>query len=146
MTRKEIVILASIIEKETGLSSERELISSVFHNRLQKNMRLETDPTIIYGILDRTKTLTKNIRKKDIRRKDDYNTYTFKGFPKGPISNPGKKALIASLTPKKSDYLFFVSRNDGSHVFSKTYSEHVKAVARYQLSGKAVRRKTLKKQ
>ncbi len=142
MTRKEIVILASIIEKETGIPSERRLISSVFHNRLSKNMRLETDPTIIYGILDRTKKTPKNIRKKDIRTKDDYNTYILKGFPKGPIGNPGQESLLASINPQKSNYFFFVSRNDGSHFFSSTYEEHLKAVRQYQLSRPAVRRKT----
>ena len=137
MTREEVVILASIIEKETGAEHERTLISSVFHNRLVKNMRLETDPTILYGILDETQKASKNIRKKDIRRKNDYNTYTFRGLPKGPIANPGKEALIAALRPESSDFFFFVSRNDGTHFFSKTYAEHVKAVRRYQLSRRA---------
>lgn len=133
LTVHEHVILASIIEKETGVPEERPLISSVFQNRLRKKMRLQSDPTILYGILDEKKVLKKNITKKDILHKDRYNTYRIHGLPYGPIANPGKEALISVLEPEESDFLYFVSKNDGSHKFSKTYKEHLKAVRLYQL-------------
>lgn len=137
LTDHEIVILASIIEKETGAPEERPLISSVFHNRLKKAMRLQTDPTVLYGILDQTHEMKKNITKKDLTKWTRYNTYTFKGLPFGPIANPGKEALVAAVKPEKTDYLYFVSRNDGTHVFSETYNQHLKAVQKFQLDRKA---------
>jgi UPF0755 protein len=136
MGRHKVVTLASIIEKETGAPEERPLISSVFHNRLAKNMRLQTDPTIIYGILQKSGVMPSNIRKKDILEPTDYNTYTIFGLPPGPISSPGQLALEATLYPEKSDYLYFVSKNEGRHYFSKTYDEHKKAVEKYQLNSK----------
>ncbi len=129
MTDFQVIILASIIEKETGKAEERKIISSVFHNRLKKNMKLETDPTVIYGIKD----FNGNITRKDLERKTPYNTYIIKGLPKGPISNPGLDSIKAALYPAKTKYLFFVSKNNGSHYFSKKYSEHLKAVRKYQL-------------
>ena len=133
LSRHEAVILASIVEKETGLAKERSLIASVFYNRLNKGMRLESDPTILYGMMRKAGGLVAlNIRKKDILQKTPYNTYRLSGFPAGPISNPGEESLKAVFEPAKSDFLYFVSRNDGSHVFSKTYREHEKAVDRYQ--------------
>jgi len=132
--RHSIVTLASIIEKETGAAEERPIISSVFHNRLNKKMRLQTDPTVIYGILDKTGVMTKNIRKKDLREPNKYNTYTFRGLPVGPIANPGKEALLAALQPEPTDFLYFVSRNQGTHVFSKNYRDHTNAVRRFQLN------------
>ena len=133
LSRHEAVILASIVEKETAQSQERSLIASVFYNRLGKKMRLESDPTILYGMMREVHDLVPlNIRKKDLLRKTPYNTYRLSRFPAGPISNPGEEALKAVFKPKKSDFLYFVSRNDGSHVFSKTYEEHKKAVDRYQ--------------
>ena len=133
LTRHELVILASIVEKETGLSTERALIASVFYNRLKKSMRLESDPTILYGMMREQGGLIElNIRKKDILRKTPFNTYRLFGFPAGPIGNPGGKALKAVLNPADSSFLYFVSRNDGSHVFSKSYKEHKKAVDYYQ--------------
>ncbi len=135
LNRHESVILASIVEKETGLPVERPLIASVFYNRLQKKMRLESDPTILYGMMKEAGGLIPlNIRRKDILKHTPYNTYRIKGFPAGPISNPGKHALQAVFKPKLSDFLYFVSRNDGSHVFSKTYKEHKKAVDFFQKS------------
>lgn len=137
MSRHEIITLSSIIEKETGIASERPLISSVFHNRFKKNMRLQTDPTIIYGMaLDRREMPT-NITRADLRRPHPYNSYLNHGLPPGPISNPGKKAMLAALFPAKSDYLFFVSRNDGTHVFSSSYQDHSAAVRKFQLDPKA---------
>lgn len=135
LSRQKLVTLASIVEKETGLARERDLIAGVFYNRLKKGMRLESDPTILYGMMREAGALVPlNIRKKDILRKTPYNTYRIPGFPAGPISNPGKKALKAVFEPEKSSYFYFVSRNDGSHVFSTTYKEHEKAVRLYQKS------------
>ena len=124
----QVVILASMIEKETGTDSERENISAVFHNRLRKGMRLECDPTVIYGMGDSYKG---NIRKKDLLTKTPYNTYQIYGLPAGPIANPGKEALHAALNPSDVTYLFFVSKGDGSHYFSNDYRSHVNAVNKY---------------
>ena len=132
LSEHELIILASIVEKETGAGFERPLIAGVFYNRLRKKMRLESDPTVIYGMWERDKFFKGNIRRKDLRRANPYNTYTIAGLPKGPVSNPGINALRAVLYPKPSEYLFFVSRNDGTHVFSKKYSDHKKAVFRLQ--------------
>ncbi len=125
----EVVTLASIIEKETGDASERPLISSVFHNRLKKNMRLESDPTVIYGIKD----FDGNIKRRHLRMLTPYNTYKIKGLPLGPIASPGELSIKAALYPEKSDYLFFVSKKDTTHKFSKTIQEHNRAVRKYQL-------------
>lgn len=132
-SRHAIVTLASIIEKETGAPFERPMISSVFHNRIQKGMRLQSDPTIIYGQLDVNNVFLSNIRKSDIVAPTKYNTYTVKGLPYGPISNPGREALKATISPAKSSFFYFVSKNDGTHVFSETYEQHLKAVRAYQL-------------
>ena len=125
----EIITLASLIEKETGLESERKMISSVFHNRLRKNMRLQTDPTVIYAI----EKFDGNIRKRDLKIDSPYNTYRYKGLPPGPIASPGIKSIVAALSPVESDHLYFVSRQDGSHHFSSTLAEHNRAVQKYQL-------------
>jgi UPF0755 protein len=129
-TLKEVVTLASMIEKEAGVPSERPLISSVFHNRLKKGMRLQSDPTVIYG----DTTFEGRIRTRHLQRKTEYNTYQMHGLPKGPIANPGAKAIEAALFPAKSDFLFFVSKNDKTHYFSKTLAEHNRAVRKYQLN------------
>ncbi|MGH1467441.1 MAG: endolytic transglycosylase MltG [Bdellovibrionales bacterium] len=133
----ELVILASVVEKETGASHERPLIASVFWNRLRKRMRLQSDPTTIYGQWVKTGERLFNIRKRHLLEKSDYNTYTTRALPVGPISNPGYEALKAVCEPAKSDYLYFVSKNDGTHYFSKTYKEHSAAVRRFQMSRKA---------
>ena len=140
----QVVILASIVEKETGMDFERPLISSVFHNRLRKKMKLQTDPTILYGILKKTGKETNNIRKKDILAPTEYNTYVIKGLPPGPISNPGVEAIKATLKPEKSDKIYFVSKNDGTHVFSRNYKDHMKAVWKYQKNLKMRRKKVSK--
>jgi len=129
LSMHEVVTLASIVEKETAVPAERPLIASVFRNRLRRGMRLETDPTVIYGIPD----FDGNLRRRDLENAaNPYNTYQIPGLPPGPIANPGAAALRAVVSPDESEYLFFVSRNDGTHVFSKTYSEHVRAVDQYQ--------------
>ena len=125
----EVVTLASLIEKETGKDEERKLISSVFHNRLKKNMLLQTDPTVIYAITN----FDGNIRKKDLYIDSPYNTYKYRGLPPGPIANPGLKSVIAALEPIDSGYLYFVSRKDGSHQFSSNFMDHKRAVQKYQL-------------
>lgn len=136
-TRHQVVTLASIVEKETGAPDERPLIASVFLNRLRKNMLLQTDPTILYGMADLSGKLESNIRKADILRPTRFNTYVIKGLPPGPISNPGKDALLAIFKPAQSNYLFFVSMNEGRHAFSETYQQHSEAVKKYQLDRKA---------
>lgn len=129
MTELEVVILASIIEKETGAPEEREQVSAVFHNRLRKRYRLQTDPTVIYGL----ENFNGNLTKKDLRTDHPYNTYTRSGLPAGPIANPGKASLMAALYPAKVSYLYFVAKGGGTHVFSNTLVEHNRAVAIYQL-------------
>lgn len=137
MSRHEIVTLASIIEKETGAPEERPLISSIFHNRLKIGMRLQTDPTIMYGILVQTGVPKMNITKQDLLTPTLYNTYTIKALPPGPIANPGREALLAAMKPAESKYLYFVSRNNGTHEFSEDYGGHKKAVQSFQLNAKA---------
>jgi UPF0755 protein len=132
MPMKDVIILASIVEKETGLAEERPMIASVFLNRLKQGMRLESDPTVIYGI----RGFNGNLTRKDLREPTPYNTYVIRGLPIGPIANPGLEAIKAVLFPEETDYLYFVSKNDGSHQFSKTLSEHNKAVRMYQGGGR----------
>lgn len=136
-TRNQIVTLASIIEKETGAPEERPLISSVFHNRLQKGMRLQTDPTVLYGKAEKIGTFAINITRADLTTPTPYNTYTITGLPPGPIANPGREALAAAIAPKTSTYLYFVSQNNGTHIFSSDYESHNKAVKRFQVDPKA---------
>jgi len=127
----EVITLASIVEKETGAKFERPLIAGVFHNRLKKKMRLQSDPTTIYGIFE---NFDGNLRKKDLLQKTPYNTYKINGLPKGPISNPGLASIKAVLSPKAHPFLYFVSQNDGTHVFTKSYKEHLAAVRKWQLN------------
>ena len=129
MSVHEIVTLASIIEKETGDPAERPLISSVFHNRLRRKMRLESDPTVIYGIKD----FDGNIKRRHLHARTPYNTYVIKGLPPGPIASPGSSAIEAALYPADTSFLFFVSKKDKSHHFSTTIREHNRAVRKYQL-------------
>jgi UPF0755 protein len=131
MTIREIVILASLIEKETSLPEERELVSAVFHNRLKKGMKLDCDPTIIYA-LKQDGMFQGRLRTKDLKFDSPFNTYLNPGLPPGPIANPGRETLRAALYPATEDYLFFVSKNDGSHQFSRTFREHQNAVNTYQ--------------
>jgi UPF0755 protein len=131
MTENDVLTLASIIEKEAVFDSERPLISAVYHNRLKKNMKLQADPTVLYGV----KRRWKRIRYKDLKRSTPYNTYVIKGLPPGPIASPGEKSIRAALYPADVNYMFFVSKNDGTHYFSSTGEEHVKAVNFYQVNG-----------
>jgi UPF0755 protein len=120
--------LASMIEKESGVNGERPVVSAVFHNRLKKGMSLDCDPTVIYG----TKGFGAPITRTDLRTFTPYNTYSFKGYPAGPICSPSKASILAALNPADVDYLYFVSKNDGTHVFSRDMAEHNKYVTMYQ--------------
>ena len=125
----QIVTLASIIEKETGAPFERPLISSVFHNRLKKGMRLEADPTVIYGL----KNFNGNLTRKHLTTWSPYNTYKIKGLPIGPIACPGASAIEAALYPADTRFIFFVSKRDTTHKFTTTLKDHNKAIRKYQL-------------
>ena len=127
----EALVLASIVEKETGVATERALVASVFINRLNKNMRLQSDPTIIYG-LKKGQVLGRPIRKSEIKKPTAYNTYVIRGLPPTPIANPGLHALEATLNPAKTDYLYFVADGKGGHVFAKTLSAHNKNVENWR--------------
>lgn len=129
----EVLTLASIVEKETGDKAERPMIAGVFLNRLKINMRLQSDPTTIYGMWEKYKG---NITRNDLLTPTPYNTYTIPGIPKGPICNPGIKAIEAVLNPAAHKYLYFVSQNDGTHVFSENYESHQKAVENWQKNAK----------
>jgi UPF0755 protein len=124
----EIMTIASIIEKETSDPGERPLVSAVIHNRLKKNIPLQSDPTVIYGIPE----FNGNLTRQDLRRYSPYNTYIIAGLPPSPISNPGTDSIMAALSPAPIDYLYFVSKNDGTHHFSLTLKEHNEAVDKYQ--------------
>ncbi len=135
-TPYEALILASIVEKETGVASERPMIAGVFINRLNKGMKLQTDPTVIYGMGDK---YTGNIRKKDLKTDTPWNTYTRKGLPPTPIAMPGREAIDAVMHPAKTSALFFVAKGGGAHHFSDSYKQHKQAVVKYLLNGNANR-------
>lgn len=127
-TIHEIVTLASIIEKEVRVGEERPLISAVYRNRLRIKMKLDSDPTVIYGL----KNFDGNLTKADLKTETPYNTYRRRGLPPGPIANPGEASLWAAVQPADVKYLYFVARNDGTHEFSNSYKAHLRAVRKYQ--------------
>ena len=124
----EVVTRASIIEKETPLNSEKPLVSAVIDNRLKIGMRLACDPTVIYALGDE---FDGNLTKKDLKYQSPYNTYVVSGLPPGPIASPGKESLEAAMNPANVNYLYFVSKGDGSHYFSDNYRSHVNAINKY---------------
>jgi len=141
-TEHQIVTLASIVEKEAKVSSERKLIAAVYHNRLKQGMRLQADPTAVYG----TKAWITKVTSQDLKRRSPYNTYLHKGLPPGPIANPGEAAILATLYPDNVDYLFFVARGDGSHFFSRDFDTHEKNIGRYRSNKKMAKRRVRVKQ
>jgi UPF0755 protein len=130
-TPEQALILASVVEKETGVASERPLVAAVFVNRLKRGMRLESDPTIIYG-LTRGEPLGRGLRRSEIDRQNAWNTYQIDGLPPTPICNPGRDAIVAVLNPPVSDSLFFVADGSGGHAFAATYAEHLRNVANWR--------------
>ncbi len=132
LSMRKVLILASLVEKETARKVEKPLISAVFLNRLKKGMRLECDPTVIYGIKLEDPNFNTRLRTKHLKKVTPYNTYRIFGLPKGPICNPGLGSIKAVLNPAETDYLYFVSKNNGTHQFSKTLREHNRAVYEYQ--------------
>lgn len=131
-TKEEALIMASIIEKETGISSERKDVAAVFVNRLNKGMRLQTDPTVIYGLTLGKETLGRGLRRSELDKETPYNTYVISGLPPTPIANPGKESIEAALNPSKSDNLYFVADGNGGHVFARTLAEHNRNVAKWR--------------
>lgn len=139
-TPEEAIILASVVEKETGVASERELVAGLFTERLRRGMRLESDPTVIYGV-SKGEPLTRTINGREVRRTlyrseldrpTDWNTYEMDGLPKTPICNPGREAIAAVLNPPETDYIFFVADGKGGHLFAETLAEHNRNVAAYR--------------
>ncbi len=131
-TKQDALILASIIEKETAVASERALVASVFLNRLKKGMRLQTDPTVIYAITNGEFNFGRKLYRKDLQYDNPYNTYKYYGLPPGPICNPGEESIVAALNPEHSDYYYFVADGNGGHSFGKTLKEHNQNVANWK--------------
>lgn len=131
-TPEEALIMASIVEKETGVPEERPRVASVFVNRLARGMRLQTDPTVIYGITEGKAPLGRGLRQSELRRETPYNTYVIDGLPPTPIANPGRLSIEAALNPEETDYLFFVADGTGGHAFAETLEEHNRNVARWR--------------
>ncbi|MEM0935066.1 MAG: endolytic transglycosylase MltG [Pseudomonadota bacterium] len=131
-TAEEALILASIIEKETSVPEERRTVASVFVNRLNQGMRLQTDPTVIYGVTEGRGTLGRGLLRSELRRATPWNTYVIQGLPPTPIANPGRESISAALNPDGSDYIFFVADGTGGHAFSRTLAEHNENVARWR--------------
>ncbi|MBZ0124221.1 MAG: endolytic transglycosylase MltG, partial [Roseovarius sp.] len=131
-TPAEVLILASLVEKETGVPDERGRVASVFVNRLKRGMRLQTDPTVIYGITGGQGVLGRGLRQSELRRATPYNTYVIEGLPPTPIANPGEASLMAAVNPDETDYLFFVADGSGGHAFAETLEEHNANVARWR--------------
>jgi UPF0755 protein len=138
MTENQVLTLASIIEKEAVVDSERGLISAVYHNRLRKNMPLQADPTAIYGIKSSKEKITLN----DLKRKTAYNTYVIRGLPPGPIASPGLKSIISALYPESVPYIYFVAQDDRTHRFSETAAQHAEAVRQYRMTKQGIKSST----
>lgn len=139
---EEALILASIVEKETGVDSERALVAGVFVNRLKKGMPLQSDPTVVYGITEGKAPLGRALTRKDLALATDYNTYQIAGLPPGPIANPGRAALEAVLQPAETEYLYFVAAGDGGHAFARTLDEHNANVAKWRKHLRSLQKQT----
>ena len=131
-TRKEAVILASIVDKETGIAAERDKVAAVFVNRLRRGMRLQADPTVIYGLTEGDGELGRELSRRDWEHASAYNTYQIDGLPPGPIGNPGRASIAAVLNPAAVDYLYFVADGSGGHAFARTLDEHNRNVAQWR--------------
>ena len=131
-TKEEALVMASIVEKETGVAEERPQVASVFINRIAQGMRLQTDPTVIYGITKGEGVLGRGLRQSELRKATPFNTYVIEGLPPTPIANPGRLSIAAALNPAKTDYLFFVADGTGGHAFAKTLAEHNENVAKWR--------------
>jgi UPF0755 protein len=129
---RELVTLASLVEEETGKAEERPIVAAVYRNRLERKMPMQADPTVVYALV-KAGTYDGNIRRTDLAIDSPYNTYKYPGLPPGPIASPGRAALEAALAPADVNYLYFVSRNDGSHVFAETLAEHNANVYEHQV-------------
>ncbi|MCL4142591.1 UNVERIFIED_CONTAM: hypothetical protein GTU68_001966 [Idotea baltica] len=129
---EEMLILASIIEKETGVAEERRQVASVFVNRLNRGMRLQTDPTVIYGLTKGQGVLGRGLRQSELRSRTPWNTYVIEGLPPSPIANPGMASLEAAVAPAETDFVFFVADGTGGHAFAETLEEHNRNVAKWR--------------
>lgn len=131
-TKEEALVMASIVEKETGVAEERRQVASVFVNRLRLGMKLQTDPTVIYGVTKGEGVLGRGLRQSELRRETPYNTYVIDGLPPGPIANPGREAILAALNPDTTEFLFFVADGTGGHAFATNLDDHNQNVARWR--------------
>lgn len=129
---EEALVMASIVEKETGVPDERRLVASVFVNRLQQGMRLQTDPTVIYGVTGGKGVLGRGLRQSELQRRTPYNTYVIDGLPPAPIANPGRASIDATLHPDATRYLYFVADGSGGHVFAESLAEHNANVVKWR--------------